>query len=104
MKSGRIHPVTRTFQAIRMYVNHELDDLRALLAAAPKVMKTGGRVVIVSFHSLEDRMVKESLREGARHGLWRLLTEKPLTASEQEIAVNPRARSAKLRAAEKLAS
>jgi 16S rRNA (cytosine1402-N4)-methyltransferase len=98
----RIHPATRTFQAIRIYVNRELEDLQALLEAAPKVIRPGGRLVIISFHSLEDRMVKESLREGARNGLWRLLTKKPVTADEAEIERNPRSRSAKLRAAERL--
>jgi 16S rRNA (cytosine1402-N4)-methyltransferase len=101
-RERRIHPATRTFQAIRIYVNHELDDLRDLLAAAPRVLKPGGRVVIISFHSLEDRLVKEALRAGAREGLWRLLTKKPLVADEPEIERNPRARSAKLRAAERL--
>jgi 16S rRNA (cytosine1402-N4)-methyltransferase len=104
MKSERIHPATRTFQALRIYVNRELDDLRALLAAAPKVMRKGGRVVIISFHSLEDRIVKESLREGARQGLWTLLTKKPVVGTEREIEMNPRARSAKLRAAERAVS
>jgi 16S rRNA (cytosine1402-N4)-methyltransferase len=101
MKPERIHPATRTFQAIRIFVNRELDDLRALLQAAPQAMKSGGRLVVISFHSLEDRIVKESLREGARHGLWQLLTKKPVFASDQEIASNPRSRSARLRAAER---
>jgi 16S rRNA (cytosine1402-N4)-methyltransferase len=102
--SRRIHPATRTFQAIRIFVNRELDDLRALLGehAAPRVLTTGGRLVVISFHSLEDRLVKQALREGARSGLYRLLTKKPVTAGEQEIDRNPRSRSAKLRAAEKL--
>jgi 16S rRNA (cytosine1402-N4)-methyltransferase len=101
MKPERIHPATRTFQAIRIFVNRELDDLRALLQAAPQAMKSGGRLVVISFHSLEDRIVKESLREGARHGLWQLLTKKPVFASDQEMASNPRSRSARLRAAER---
>jgi 16S rRNA (cytosine1402-N4)-methyltransferase len=101
MKHERIHPATRTFQAIRIFVNRELDDLRALLQAAPTAMKAGGRLVVISFHSLEDRIVKESLREGARHGLWQLLTKKPVFASDQEIARNPRSRSARLRVAER---
>ncbi len=102
MKSERIHPATRTFQAIRIFVNRELEDLQALLSneAAPRVLKTGGRLVVISFHSLEDRIVKESLREGARRGLWRVLTKKPVTATAEEIERNPRSRSAKLRAAE----
>ncbi|HXE91273.1 MAG TPA: 16S rRNA (cytosine(1402)-N(4))-methyltransferase RsmH [Terriglobales bacterium] len=103
MKPGRIHPATRTFQAIRIHVNRELEELGALLAAAPRVLRPGGRLVIISFHSLEDRMVKDALREAARRGAYRILTPKPVTASEQEIERNPRARSAKLRAAERLA-
>jgi 16S rRNA (cytosine1402-N4)-methyltransferase len=102
MKHERIHPATRTFQALRIFVNHELDDLRALLGAAPQVLKAGGRLVIISFHSLEDRIVKDALREGAKQGHYRLLTKKPVTAGEEEIDRNPRARSAKLRAAERI--
>ena len=98
----RIHPATRTFQALRIFVNRELDDLRALMQAAPRLLKPGGRLVIISFHSLEDRIVKDALREGAKQGHYRLLTKKPLTASEEEIDRNPRSRSAKLRAAERL--
>ena len=104
MKHERIHPATRTFQALRIFVNRELDDLRVLLSegAAPRVLKPGGRLVIISFHSLEDRIVKDALREGARNGVYRLLTKKPVGATAEEIASNPRSRSAKLRAAEKL--
>ena len=101
----RIHPATRTFQALRIFVNRELDDLKALLAAAPQILKPGGRVVIISFHSLEDRIVKDAFREGAAHGkdmVYRILTKKPVTASEEESDRNPRARSAKLRAAERV--
>jgi len=98
----RIHPATRTFQALRIFVNRELDDLRALLDAAPQLLKPEGRLVIISFHSLEDRIVKDALREGAKRGHYRLLTKKPVTASEEEIDRNPRSRSAKLRAAERL--
>jgi 16S rRNA (cytosine1402-N4)-methyltransferase len=102
MKSerGRIHPATRTFQAIRIFVNRELDDLKALLESVPKVLlKPGGRVAIISFHSLEDRIVKDALRDGAKVGIYELLTKKPVTATEEEIDRNPRSRSAKLRAA-----
>lgn len=102
MKSGRLHPATRTFQAIRIFVNQELEDLEALLEAAPRVLKRGGRLVILSFHSLEDRRVKDALREGAKQGLYRVLTRKPVTAGAEEVARNPRARSVKLRAAERL--
>jgi len=94
-----IHPATLTFQAIRIYVNRELEDLGALLNAAPQVLKPGGRLVVISFHSLEDRMVKDALRDGARDGVWEPLTKKPLIASEAETAENSRARSAKMRAA-----
>src|SRR6185312_50441 len=97
----KIHPATRTFQAIRIFVNRELDDLKALLTAAPQVLKKGGRLVVISFHSLEDRIVKDSLREGKEKGIYNVLTKKPLTATEEEIDRNPRSRSAKLRAAEK---
>jgi len=98
----KIHPATRTFQALRIFVNDELKDLQALLDAAPQVLKPGGRLVIISFHSLEDRIVKDALREGVRQGHYRLLTKKPLTAGEEEIDRNPRSRSAKLRAAERV--
>jgi 16S rRNA (cytosine1402-N4)-methyltransferase len=98
----RIHPATRTFQAIRIFVNHELNDLRALLDAAPRVLKPGGRLVMISFHSLEDRIVKDALRDGVKQGHFKLLTRKPVTAGEEEIDRNPRSRSAKLRAAEKV--
>ena len=97
----RIHPATRTFQAIRIFVNRELDDLQALLEAAPGVLKSGGRLVVISFHSLEDRIVKDALREGARMGIYTVLTKKPVGAGEEEIDRNPRSRSAKLRAAER---
>jgi 16S rRNA (cytosine1402-N4)-methyltransferase len=98
----RIHPATRTFQALRIFVNRELDDLRELMEAAPQLLKPGGRLVIISFHSLEDRIVKDALREGAKQGHYRILSKKPVTATEEEIDRNPRSRSAKLRAAERL--
>ncbi len=103
MKHSRIHPATTTFQAIRIFVNHELEDLRTLLEAAPRVLlPSSGRLVIISFQSLEDRIVKDAMRDGARKEIYRLLTKKPVTASEEELDRNPRARSAKLRAAEKV--
>ncbi|HZD30186.1 MAG TPA: 16S rRNA (cytosine(1402)-N(4))-methyltransferase RsmH [Candidatus Angelobacter sp.] len=100
----RIHPATKTFQALRILVNRELDDLRELLSsgAAPHVLKAGGRLAIISFHSLEDRIVKDALRDGSHNGVFRVLTKKPATADEEEIDRNPRARSAKLRAAERI--
>jgi 16S rRNA (cytosine1402-N4)-methyltransferase len=101
MKQDRIHPATRTFQALRIYVNRELDEIRALMEAAPNLLKPSGRLAVISFHSLEDRIVKDSLREGAHQGIWDVLTRKPVTAGEEETDRNPRARSAKLRAAER---
>jgi 16S rRNA (cytosine1402-N4)-methyltransferase len=99
----RIHPATLTFQALRIFVNRELDDLKALLEAAPRILKPGGRVVVISFHSLEDRIVKDAFREGGiKDKYFRVLTKKPITASEEEQDRNPRARSAKLRAAERV--
>jgi 16S rRNA (cytosine1402-N4)-methyltransferase len=99
-----IHPATRTFQALRIYVNRELDEIRALLEAAPQLLKPSARLVVISFHSLEDRIAKDSIREGARRGIWTILTAKPVTAGQQEIERNPRSRSAKLRAAERTES
>jgi 16S rRNA (cytosine1402-N4)-methyltransferase len=95
---GRIHPATRTFQALRMAVNDEIAVLKNGIAAASRVLKPGGRLAIISFHSLEDRIVKDAFRtEG-----WTRVTKKPIVASEEEIKKNPRARSAKLRAAIKI--
>ena len=101
MKSERIHPATRTFQALRIYINAELGEIDALLHAAPDLLKPGGRLVAISFHSLEDRRVKDALRDGARQGIWELLTRKPVVADAEETDRNPRSRSAKLRAAER---
>ena len=99
----RIHPATRTFQALRIFVNRELDDLKALLVAVPQLLNPGGRIVVISFHSLEDRIVKDAFREGSNQDrYYRMLTKKPVTASEEEADRNPRARSAKLRAAERI--
>jgi 16S rRNA (cytosine1402-N4)-methyltransferase len=108
MKSERgrhqIHPATRIFQALRIYVNAELNEIQALLQMAPRLLKPGGRLVVISFHSLEDRLAKDALRESARQGVLEVLTRKPVTASAEETDRNPRARSAKLRAAEKTGS
>jgi len=96
-----IHPATRTFQALRIFVNQELQEIRALFEAAPKLLKPSARLVVISFHSLEDRIAKDSIREGAQKGIWNVLTKKPVTATEEEIDRNPRSRSAKLRSAER---
>jgi 16S rRNA (cytosine1402-N4)-methyltransferase len=114
-KPGEIHPATRTFQALRIFVNEELAELAGALAAAERMLKPTGRLVAISFHSLEDRIVKSFLaergtvRQGSRHRpalaarqpSFRVLTRRPLVPSEAEVAANPRARSAKLRAAER---
>jgi len=97
----RIHPATRTFQALRIAVNEELTALETLLAALPSCLAPGGRAVIISFHSLEDRRVKHTFRQAAAEGTYRLLTKKPITADDQEREANPRSRSAKLRAVER---
>ena len=114
-RPGQIHPATRTFQALRIFVNEELVELAGALCAAERILKPGGHLVVVSFHSLEDRIVKTFLTErsrvaaGSRHApvaegpvpTFTLLTRKPVAAGDAEIAANPRARSAKLRAAER---
>ncbi|NPB06801.1 MAG: 16S rRNA (cytosine(1402)-N(4))-methyltransferase RsmH [Aquificae bacterium] len=99
---GRIHPATRTFQAIRIEVNRELESLREALPKTLPFLKRGGRVAVISFHSLEDRIVKHFFKEKEREGVLRVLTKKPVTPSEEEVKRNPASRSAKLRVAEKL--
>ena len=96
---GRIHPATRTFQALRIAVNRELEVLKTLLHKAPHWLAPGGRLVVISFHSLEDRIVKHAFKDAKT---LKVITKKPLTASATEVARNPRARSAKLRVAEKV--
>jgi len=100
----KIHPATRTFQALRLFVNDELGQLERTLPRLPQLLNDGGRVAVISFHSLEDRLVKRYLKEQSESGLeahFRLLTKKPVSG-ETEDATNPRARSAKLRAAVKI--
>lgn len=100
----RIDPATRTFQALRIWVNRELDGLDAFLATATQRLLAGARLAVITFHSLEDRIVKHTFRALAAAGeALRVLTRKPVTAGEEELARNPRARSAKLRAIERLA-
>jgi 16S rRNA (cytosine1402-N4)-methyltransferase len=98
----RIDPATRTFQAFRIRVNEELENLRKVLETGWKVLKRGGRICIISFHSLEDRMVKETFRRLEKQGEVHILTKKPVTPSEEEQRKNPRSRSAKLRCAERV--
>ena len=95
-RAGKIDPATRVFQALRIAVNDELGALERLLADLPKCLRPGGRAVVISFHSLEDRLVKHAFRNREQ---WEALTRKPVTASEEEMQSNPRSRSAKLRAA-----
>jgi len=117
-RPGDIHPATRTFQALRLFVNEELHELNAGLAAAERILKAGGRLVVISFHSLEDRIVKTFLAArsgadgGSRHlpekipeaATFRVLTRRPVIPDAAEVGENPRARSAKLRAAERTAT
>ncbi len=104
-RHGRIHPATRTFQALRIAVNHELDRLAAALPQAVALLALGGKLAVISFHSLEDRIVKQFLRAEAAGEAPRLaiITKKPVVASAAEVAANPRARSAKLRVAVRIA-
>jgi 16S rRNA (cytosine1402-N4)-methyltransferase len=102
IKGEKIHPATRTFQALRIRVNDELQEIQSLLRSAGSLLKPGGRLVLISFHSLEDRLVKDALRDGAKAGQFELLTKKPVVATEQESLRNPRSRSAKLRAASRI--
>ncbi|MBI2931049.1 MAG: 16S rRNA (cytosine(1402)-N(4))-methyltransferase RsmH [Planctomycetes bacterium] len=98
-RRGRIHPATRVFQALRIEVNRELDNLKRLLAVADKYVGSGGRIAVISFHSLEDRIVKHALRGNAA---WKIVTKKPIRPTREETLANPRSRSAKLRSAERV--
>ena len=98
-RRGRIHPATRTFQGIRIEVNQELQALKTALSAAAETLQPRGRLVVISYHSLEDRLVKTTLREST---VLRVLTKKPISPSQEEVAYNPRSRSARMRAAERL--
>ncbi len=100
-RRSRIHPATRTFQALRIAVNNELENLEKLLACAVKLLKKNGYIAVISFHSLEDRLVKNSFKQNEREGIYRIITKKPIVPTKEEIAGNRRARSAKLRIAQK---
>lgn len=97
-KKYRIHPATRTFMALRIYANRELENLERAIHTMPQIIAPGGRMAIISFHSLEDRIVKRRFRELAKEGKVTLITKKPIIPTEEEIQKNPRSRSAKLRA------
>ncbi len=96
------HPATKTFLALRVAVNYEFENLTKVLQKVVHMLVPGGRIAVITFHSLEDRIVKESFRFMAKMGGWKLITKKPITPSESELSTNPRARSAKLRVIEKL--
>ena len=102
MKGDKIHPATRTFQALRIRVNNELGEIQSLLKSAGSLLKPGGRLVLISFHSLEDRLVKDAFKAAKDAKVFEVLTKKPVIATEQEQMRNPRSRSAKMRAAEKV--
>lgn len=95
----RIHPATRTFQALRIAVNRELEALEEALGAVPELLKKKGRVCVISFHSLEDRIVKHNFKENSLKGIYKIITKKPLETGDDETVQNPRSRSAKMRAA-----
>lgn len=99
---GRIHPATRTFQALRIAVNGELDELASGLDVCFRMLRKGGRLCVIAFHSLEDRLVKNKFKSWASAEEGLILTKRPLTASDEECASNPRSRSAKMRAVERL--
>jgi 16S rRNA (cytosine1402-N4)-methyltransferase len=101
-QSKKIHPATKTFQAIRIAVNNELETIKETIFKTPLYLASGGRLAIISFHSLEDRIVKQSFRELADRGVGTVIIQRPITPSEEELLENPRARSAKLRIFEKL--
>ena len=98
----RIHPATRTFQALRIAVNDELENLEKLLTSVPELLKKSGHVAVISFHSLEDRLVKNSFKQNKKEGIYRIITKKPIVPSREEVVSNRRARSAKLRIAQRL--
>jgi len=100
-RRSRIHPATRTFQALRIEVNDELENLKKLLASAPDLLKKNGYIAVISFHSLEDRLVKSDFRQNGKSGIYRIVTKKPIVPTREEIKENRRARSAKLRIAQK---
>ena len=98
-RASKIHPATRVFQALRMYVNHELNNIYGFLSSALQVLQPGGLLLCISFHSLEDRVVKQFFKDKADEGLLEIITKKVVIATPEEIAENPSSRSAKLRVA-----
>ena len=100
-RKSRIHPATRTFQALRIAVNNELENLKKLLASAPGLLKKNGYIALISYHSLEDRLVKNDFKQNEKENIYRIITKKPIVPGREEIIENRRARSAKLRIAQK---
>jgi 16S rRNA (cytosine1402-N4)-methyltransferase len=101
-RRGRFHPATKTFQAFRIWVNKELDELQEGLVSSVKILKRGGRLCVISYHSLEDRIVKHFIVRGSKEGSLKMITKKPVTPGSEEMRSNPSSRSAKLRATEKI--
>jgi 16S rRNA (cytosine1402-N4)-methyltransferase len=101
-RKSKIHPATRTFQALRIAVNNELENLERLLGSASGLLAKKGRIAVISFHSLEDRLVKNNFKANEKDGIYKIITKKPIVPSREEIGRNQRARSAKLRIAERL--
>lgn len=101
-RRGKIHPATRTFQALRIAVNNEINEIKEGLQNSIDLLRSGGRLCTISYHSIEDRIVKNFMRDSERKGLLRILTKKPLTPRHEEIKSNPASRSAKLRGAERI--
>lgn len=102
IRRGRTHPATKIFQAFRIEVNNELEQLRAGLDASLRLLRKGGRLCVISYHSLEDRIVKQFIIKNAKHSLLKIITKKPRTPSAEEMKNNPSSRSAKLRVAERI--
>jgi len=100
-RKSKIHPATRTFQALRIAVNNELESLESLLDSAPELLNKNGYVAVISFHSMEDRLVKNSFKQNQKEDIYRIITKKPIVPTREEVAENPRARSAKLRIAQR---
>jgi 16S rRNA (cytosine1402-N4)-methyltransferase len=100
-RKRRIHPATRTFQALRIAVNNELENVKTLLDAAPELLETNGQIAVISYHSLEDRLVKNDFKQNEKAGTYKILTKKPIEPTRAEIKENRRARSAKLRIAQR---
>ncbi|RJQ43203.1 MAG: 16S rRNA (cytosine(1402)-N(4))-methyltransferase [Nitrospiraceae bacterium] len=101
-RKGRIHPATRTFQALRIEVNRELEELSSVIFSGAEILAEGGRFCVLSYHSLEDRIVKNAFKKLASEGIFNIITRKPLVPGQEEQRLNPSSRSAKLRVGERI--